>query len=129
MFVIDNDKTVYLTRGDMAIIEISISDQDGELYEFKPNDVLRFQIMERNHCETIILRKDLIIDANTTSVNLVLERGDTKIGKIINKPVDYWYEVELNPDTNPQTIIGYDSSGPKLFRLFPEGDDNDGYQT
>lgn len=37
--------------------------------------------------------------------------------------MDYWYEVELNPETEAQTIIGYDEDGPKIFRLYPEGDD------
>jgi hypothetical protein len=46
-----------------------------------------------------------------------------KIGDVISKHKDYWYEVVLNDDTLPQTIIGYDEDGAKLFRLFPEGDD------
>jgi hypothetical protein len=31
--------------------------------------------------------------------------------------------VELNPFTNPQTIIGYNDDGAKIMRLFPEGKD------
>lgn len=43
---------------------------------------------------------------------------------MVNKPTDFWYEVELNPDTAPQTIIGYDKeTGAKIFRLYPEGGD------
>jgi hypothetical protein len=37
--------------------------------------------------------------------------------------VDYWYEVELNPDEDCQTIVGYDEDGAKVLRLFPEGAD------
>ena len=48
---------------------------------------------------------------------------DTKIGQVINKPIDYWYEIELNPEINPQTVIGYDNDGAKIFKLFPEGAD------
>jgi hypothetical protein len=51
----------------------------------------------------------------------MLSKEDTKIGKKVNKPVDYWYEVELNPDTYPQTIVGYDEDGAKIFKLYPEG--------
>ena len=63
----------------------------------------------------------MTISDDTATVDITLERVDTKIGEIINKPVDYWYEIELNPDTTPQTLIGYDDDGPKIFRLFPEG--------
>ena len=45
------------------------------------------------------------------------------IGEVINKPTNYWYEIELNPNTQPQTIIGYDEDGEKLFVLYPEGSD------
>ena len=46
-----------------------------------------------------------------------------KVVDVISKPKDYWYEVVLNDDSYPQTIIGYDADGPKLFRLYPEGAD------
>ena len=36
----------------------------------------------------------------------------------MNKPVEYWYEIELN---NEHTVIGYDDNGAKIFMLFPEG--------
>jgi hypothetical protein len=72
-----------------------------------------------------VLEKDVTVEEETSVVSITLERTDTKLGGIINKPVDYWYEVELNPDTTPQTIVGYDSDGPKIFRLFPEGGDDE----
>lgn len=49
--------------------------------------------------------------------------NETKIGNIINRPVIYWYEIVVNPDTNAQTIIGYDDGGAKEFILYPEGGD------
>lgn len=48
---------------------------------------------------------------------------ETKIGEYISKPKEYWYEIELNPETYPQTIIGYDEDGPKVLILYPEGGD------
>ena len=54
---------------------------------------------------------------------MYLSKTDTKIGEVINKPTDYWYEVEVNPHTNPQTIIGYGEEGAAIFKLFPEGDE------
>jgi hypothetical protein len=31
--------------------------------------------------------------------------------------------VEVNPEIQPTTIIGYDEDGAKIFKLFPEGGD------
>jgi ribose 5-phosphate isomerase RpiB len=61
-------------------------------------------------------------------VEIYLDRDDTKIGEVISKPKDYWYSVTLNDDTVPQTIIGYDDDGAKVFKLFPEGADVPPYE-
>lgn len=123
MFTINNDKSIFLTRGDAAVIEVTASMSDNENYIFKKGDVVRFRLMERKQCNLVVLLKDVIVNEEVDVVSINLEREDTKLGEIIHKPKDYWYEVELNPDTIPQTIVGYDSDGPKIFRLFPEGDD------
>jgi hypothetical protein len=52
---------------------------------------------------------------------MALTKKDTTIGEIINKSREYWYEIELNPDTASQTIIGHDEDGAKKFVLYPEG--------
>ena len=65
-------------------------------------------------------QKDVKVTSVGTTVNMDLDSADTKIGNYINKPVTYWYEIELNPDTSPLTIIGYDNDGPKKFILYPE---------
>lgn len=121
MFVINNDKSIYITRGDIAVLEITANVSEDELYIFKPGDIVRFKVVEKKQCNNVVLTKDLTVTDETTSVSILLEYNDTKLGENISKPVDYWYEVELNPDTTPQTIIGYDADGPKIFRLFPEG--------
>ena len=123
MFAVNNDLSVHITRGDIGTLELSAAVSDEEDYEFKPGDIVRFRLMERNKCENVLLRKDVEIIEPSTTVIIDLVSEDTKIGDPINKPKDYWYEVELNPDTHPQTIIGYDVSGPKIFRLYPEGAD------
>ena len=67
----------------------------------------------------------MLIEEKTTSVNISLVSEDTKnICSYINSPTEYWYEVELNPETAPQTIIGYDKT-PAVFKLLPEGADKD----
>lgn len=124
MFVIDDRQTIHLTRGDVAIIEISVDTSDNERYIFRPGDVIRLRVFEQKQHDEIVLIKDVIVESETETVDIELLSTDTKIGSIIEKPVNYWYEVELNPDTHPQTIIGYDMSGPKIFKLYPEGGDN-----
>ena len=123
MFVINPDKSIYVTRGDIAVIELSASITETEDYIFSPNDVVRFKVYQKNRCEQIVLEKDLVVDDECSSIEISLTSEDTRIGELIHKPKDYWYEIEVNPDTNPQTIIGYDTSGPKVFRLYPEGGD------
>lgn len=123
MFTINSDLSIYLTRGDAVAIEISANLSEEEQYTFKIGDVIRFKVLEKNRCDNVVLTKVINVEQETTSVDLCLSSEDTKIGDLINKPKDYWYEVEVNPDTLPQTIIGYDTSGPKIFRLYPEGDD------
>ena len=123
MFRIDNDMTIHITRGDIGIIEVSAEKNESELYTFVPGDIVRFKVYPKKRHEDVVLVKDVLIETETQVVEFILERSDTKLGEIINKPAVYWYEVELNPDTSPQTFIGYDDIGPKLFMLYPEGGD------
>lgn len=124
MLIIDRDYNIELTRGDVLPLNITATNKDGTDYEFKTDDVIRFKIIEKDKCNCVIVQKDVTVKQPTRMVQLDLTKDDTKIGKLINKPVDYWYEVELNPDTNPQTIIGYTKeNGGKLFTLLPEGGD------
>lgn len=122
MFVINEDKSIYLTRGDIAVISVSADDDDTS-YMFKVGDIVRLRICERNHYERVVVQIDVEVKEETPTVDIPLTKDDTKIGDIINKPVDYWYEIEVNPDTRPQTIIGHDNAGAKIFKLFPEGAD------
>ena len=121
MFTITEDKTIFLTRGDVASIEIMANTGDDKPYIFQPGDVVRFKVFVRKQCDKVVLHKDAVVESETEKVDISLSSSDSKMGEIINKPTDYWYEIELNPDTNPQTIIGYDSDGPKILRLLPEG--------
>lgn len=122
MFRIDQDKTIHLTRGDIAGINITAKNNDGTDYTFIVGDVVRFKVFEKKGCDCVKLQKDVVVQEEGTSVEMALESTDTKLDDLINKPKDYWYEVELNPETAPQTIIGYDDN-PKIFRLYPEGKD------
>lgn len=126
MYKLNDDLSIYVTRGDIVFLSVSATN-NGEVYTFQPGDVLRFKVFGKKDCEAVALQKDFPVTDHCQVVNLFLDEKDTKIGGVISKPVDYWYEVELNPYDDPQTIIGYDEDGPKVFKLFPEGADIDAY--
>ena len=121
MFTID-DNSIYVTRGDIAFFRVT-AEVNKTQYLFQPGDVVRVKVYGKKDAENVVLQKDFGVTEETESVEVYLTEEDTKIGEVISKPTDYWYEVELNPFTDPQTIIGYDEDGPKVFKLFPEGDD------
>ena len=122
MFKVNTDLSIEITRGD-AVEFVVTAQENGENYVFKSGDIVRFKVFEKKGCDCVVLQKDFGVESDTEEVTIVLEEADTKIGELIHKPKDYWYEVELNPDTLPYTIIGYDADGAKVFKLYPEGRD------
>ena len=122
MFTLNDDLSIYLTRGDMAAFGVSALDENGENHKFQVGDVVRFTVYGKNSADTIYLQNDYPVTEETEEVQVYLTKEDTRFGDVISKPTDYWYEVELNPETVPQTILGYDENGPKVLKLFPEAD-------
>lgn len=122
MFVLNDDLSIYVTRGDIVYFDVTAV-QDGKAYPFQAGDVVRIKVFGKKDAETVVLQKDFPVTETTDTVQIYLTKEDTKFGEVISKPKDYWYEVELNPFSDPQTIIGYDEDGAKVFKLFPEGDD------
>jgi hypothetical protein len=124
-------KQIDLTRGDVANIRINAKNSDGTDYIFKAGDVVRFKVFKKKDCHGVELQKDTPVTEEGTTVDISLTSEDTKIGEVINKDMAYWYEVELNPETRPQTIIGYEihpeTNKPweKIFLLLPEGSDKE----
>lgn len=121
MFVINEDMTIECTRGDVALFSVGAS-VDNTPYTFRVGDVVRFSVFGKKNCSEVVLQKDVTVSEEAELVEIELSGEDTKIGGVISKPADYWYEVELNPDTYPQTIIGYDKDGAKVFKLYPESE-------
>lgn len=123
MFAINEDNSIYITRGDAASIDVTATAPDGTPYKFKIGDVVQLKVFKRKNCTKVVLVKEVVVEEESDTVTLVLRKNETKFDDFINKPTNYWYEVVLNPDTVPQTIIGYDEDGEKVLRLFPEGGD------
>ena len=128
MYQVNEDNSIYVTRGDVVYLSVSAKN-NGQPYTFQAGEVLRIKVYGKKDAENVVLQKDFPVTAAAQTVELILTKDDTKIGEVISKPKDYWYCVELNPDTLlPQTIIGYFEDGPVLFRLFPEGADIPPYE-
>ena len=122
MFTVNDDLSIYATRGDTVFFKVTAHD-NGYPYKFQPGDIVRMAIYGKKEATNCVMQKDFPVTEVTESVFIYLEEEDTKIGESISKHKDYWYEVVLNPDTIPQTIIGYDEDGAKIFRLFPESEE------
>jgi hypothetical protein len=122
MFKINEDKSIYLTRGDHVSFTL-VANDNGEAHTFRQGDLVRFKVFEKKNCDNVVLKHDVRVSYDTQEVEIALSGEETKIGDEINKPTDYWYEVEVNPEIQPNTIIGYDEDGAKVFRLYPEGGD------
>ena len=120
MFKINDDLTIECTRGDAATFTVG-ANVGGTPYTFREGDVVRFSVCTKKDYSDVVLQKNTVVKSATEAVEIHLEGKDTKLGDGINKATEFWYEVELNPDTYPQTIIGHTEDGAKVFMLYPEG--------
>lgn len=123
----EEELSIYVTRGDSVFFNVGAKDEEGNPYTFVVGDHVRIKVYKKKNASVVVLEKSFHVTAPTDSVQIYLSGSDTKkISEVISKPVTYWYEVELNPDTDPHTIIGYDDvNGAKIFMLFPEGADKE----
>jgi hypothetical protein len=121
MFNIDGNY-ITATRGDAVFFGVTAED-NGMAYVFKEGDVLRLKIFKKKDAGAVYLTKDFYVTKTTNKAEIYLTGDEMKFGEVISKPTDYWYEICLNPDTNPQTIIGYSEEGAAVIRLLPEGAD------
>lgn len=111
--------TIKLNRGDVLNLSFSIEQSDKTKYTFQVGDKVVFSIYEKGKMSNnAVLIKEVNVVEATQSINISLTSEETKIGSLINKPVEYWYEIELN---GQYTVIGYDDDGAKVFELYPEG--------
>lgn len=111
--------TIEVNRGDELNLNLSLKLDSGEDYTFEEGDRIVFSLYEKGKMsDNAILIKEVDATPDTTNLEISLTSNETKIGEMINKPVEYWYEIELN---DRYTVIGYDDKGAKKFILYPEG--------
>lgn len=114
------NKEIHINRGDRLLIEFSIGNGEDK-YTFKDRDKIKFSIYRKKELDKPpVLQKKITPTVGSTSVDIDVSGEDMKIGEMANKPIEYWYEIELNSDS---TIIGYDDEGAKKLILYPEGAD------
>lgn len=121
MIKVDNDtKTISINRGDDKVGFIfSIPTNSGK-YIFQVDDEIKFSVYNAKELEkNALIYKLIVVESETDSIDISFTKEETSIGEILNKPVTYWYEIQLNDNT----IIGYDEEGAKKFIVYPEGSD------
>ena len=123
MFKIENNE-IYCTRGDKGKIPVKIplNKEKTEFYQFQPKDILTFGLYNKNQLnEAALILKDYEVTEVTDLVKIPLSSEETKIGELINKEKEYWYEITLNHE---ETILGYTiKEKGRKFWLLPEGSD------
>ena len=114
-------KQISINRGDdNQSFDLKIPINDEEFYEFQTTDTIKFGVYAKKGLdkEAVLLKTITPLEA-TTTLTISLTKEETTIGGLENKPIEYWYEIQLNDNT----IIGYDEEGAKVFMLYPEGSD------
>lgn len=111
--------TIKLNRGDVLDLTLSLKIDGTTTYTFQSGDKIVFSVYNKGKLtEDAILLKEVNATEGSTTVSITLTNEESKIGNLINKPVEYWYEIELN---NQYTVLGYDDDGAKVLMLYPEG--------
>lgn len=115
------NKQISINRGDdNQSFDLMIPINDTEYYTFLTTDVVKFGVYEVGGLDkNAVLLKTITPLEETQRLTIPLTQEETTIGELINKPKQYWYEIQLNDNT----IIGYDEKGAKIFILYPEGSD------
>lgn len=119
-----NERDIETTRGDgLPLTIINENPLDKTLYSFQVGDIVRFKICEKNNMDNVLLEEDFKVEEECQEFDIFIPGSRMVIGPIINQPVDYWYEIELNPDTdNRDTIMAYENDlGAPVLTLLPEG--------
>lgn len=113
--------TIMVNRGNPLPLSLVLPISHTENYVFQVGDVVKFAVYNKNRMsEEALLLKEFEVEQETEKFEFNITAEEMKIGELINKPVEYWYEVELNGE---QTVLGYDTDGAKILKLYPEGSD------
>lgn len=93
MLIVSEDNSIFLTRGDNAEIEITLT-KDGQTYDYS-NDDVKFG-MKRSAFDT-----DCVLEKEIVDGKLVLTEDDTKDLEF----GDYLYDVELRTEVEGEEQV------------------------
>ena len=92
-------------------------------YQFKIGDKISFNIYEKNgYNKAPLLKKEIILKEESTSVDISLTEQDTTFGKSVNKETIFWYDITLNDSL---TVICYNEDGAREFIEYPAKGDGE----
>lgn len=112
MKIIDEKYTITHNRGDKGAIRIN-----SNTGSFKVGDTLKFSIVKKGDYNDVIFQKEFEVTEESNIYFLTFTNEEMRIGDVISKEKEYYYEIEMNDDT---TLIGYDENKHKKFILYPE---------
>lgn len=123
MFKINEDLSIHITRGDSALIDVEVTDSNGNAHDFSASEEITLRVSEAKESGKAIISvlANLTEDPKKAQIFLT-EEHTRKIGNPVSKPIDFWYEISIRnkADNSVQTVIGYDENGAKVLRLYPE---------
>lgn len=105
---------IYVTRGENMYLPFKIKD-----YIFSIGDIIEFKIygeMGLTYKPMKVIKHE--VKEITDIVYISLSSEDTDLFPLNNKPITYWYEIDLN---NKNVVLGYDLKGPKKIVIYPKG--------
>ena len=69
MYRINEDNSIYATRGDIVILSVS-ANKNGKPYTFQAGEVLRIKVFGKKDAESVVLQKDFPVTAVTQTMPL-----------------------------------------------------------
>ena len=109
---IELDKTLHHNRGAKGTIRLN--KKNGN---FNVGDTLKFSILEKGNYNNVIFQKNFKVLEEKSSFCLNFTSEEMRIGEVISKEEEYWYELKLNDET---PLIAFDREKAKKFILYPE---------
>lgn len=90
MFIINDDKSIEITRGDTAYVAVSITN-----YTFKVGDIIKMGVKKSANDDMYIFEKQITIDKEKDKAFIKIEPEDTKNAEFGK----YVYDVQLTQNT------------------------------
>lgn len=122
MITIDNDKTIGITRGDVASFTLKVKQSDGTYYQFKNSDRLYFTVKKSYGDSSYIIRKIITFTNPTDTATISFNASDTNFGSLLASARKYVYDISIN---ETETVVGYDNDGAKYFVIYPEASNDE----